>query len=1516
MLQNIIRAKHRHSRVQAEKPSQQNGKRCFEPLEDRHMLSGSPLNFDLSPEIWAEIHQAALIDFHGPDLSGKDGPLSNLGFDLTFLFNEFQFHETHSNGPFTAFNGLIRTIDDQVGVRIVAENDLEDIQAPVNGLGLQNHVIGGAVLAGLLPIESLDELAALDEVRFARPIYEPVTHVGLVDSEGDSAMKSDQVRDTVGVDGTGITVGVLSNSFDNLGGAVGDIASGDLPPEGVNVLLDDPEIEDGIDEGRAMLQIVHDVAPGAALAFHTASGGAEVLAAGILELAAAGSGVIIDDVNYSDQPFFQDGVIAQAVDTVVASGIPYFSAAGNNGVNSYQADFIDSGIPGASGGTLHDFDPDVAIDAFQQVTVPVGAVVATTFQWDEPFASVGGTGSASDLDFLIFGADETTLVNAEIVVGGTDGNIGADAVELVLFENDGSIDVDGIPGPDEVFNFAFELVNGPAPNVVKYIDFSQGMLTVEEFDTQSSTIFGHPNAVGAASIAASGFFNTADRRPLLNDFSSAGPTPIFFDTAGNRLAEPEIRQRPNLTGPDFVSTTVPGFEIFAGTSAAAPHAGAVAALILDAAGGAGSLSPDKIYTAMQETAIDILERVSVDDGTTVPILDGAGVDFFSGFGFIDALAAVNWAPPVVGTVFHDVNGDGMRDPTESGVSGVLVFIDEDNNGIASVVDFGGVSDDLGIYQIPGAPSTGILRAAIPPGTIATTPLAVDLFTVTDPVDFGIQASFDFGDAPNDGGSFLYPTTLAQDGARHLRVNNLFLGARIDSIIDGLPNVTATGDDAAGVADDEDGTFLASAWTAGAAGTLRVVGGIAAPQGLFNYWVDWNRDGDWDDAEEKVFANQALAFGENLLNFTVPAGAIPGLTYTRARLGIEQNLDVTGESGGGEVEDELILVQTLDSAEIADVIGIVDVTETRQTLGPQLYKFTAGDDGPFTIDATFSHDQGDINLYLFDGNGSLIATSTTTTNNEEISFEASGHADYFLQVVGTNAALVDVDFNGPEAVPLPVPLGAVDFVLLSGQSVSDGSEFLVEAMNTGTLTLQVDFSSALGSVDTVIYDLLDNVLANGAANGNQARVDIDAVQGQTYRLAIVGSHPDVDVRIVNQVRVGGNINVFGTEQDDSFQFKVNGDLQIAANGVSYDIVDDGWTRVLYDGGGGQDSITLTGGPLEELAVVEGDSVVLRSDNYAITGESLETIRVFNGGGEGRGILKDTASNDTVIARPTHTMTRNDTTVARLFDFDEIRVKSSEGGNDVAKFLGDAVGEELFVGTPDYGLLVGDNYLIKAYEFDKMLVFSNGSTTTDTARLFGSNYEDEFNGTPTDSRISGPGFFTRVFDFGSVTAFATAGGTHDHVTLRSDDPLHTFSATPNSAVLSGSGFTVRAARFSHVHLTADSLGASATVTGSAGSDLYSVTGTFSSLNGTDYWIYTHGISDVTVSGRGGDDTAKFNDIPAVDLIFGRDARASWNSSSFVFHADDFEVVRATARVGETATADVVDVVYAFEQFGSWN
>jgi hypothetical protein len=173
---------------------------------------------------------------------------------------------------------------------------------------------------------------------------------------------------------------------------------------------------------------------------------------------------------------------------------------------------------------------------------------------------------------------------------------------------------------------------------------------------------------------------------------------------------------------------------------------------------------------------------------------------------------------------------------------------------------------------------------------------------------------DFGDAPAP-----YPTLMANGGARHHANTNFCLGQLVDTEADGQPNATATGDDANGLA-DEDGVVFTSALVPGAnaTATVTLINNMPGWLAFLDGWVDFNADGDWADAGERIFNAQPLNVGANYLNFAVPATAAGGqTTYARFRLSWVGGLPCTGPDGDGEVEDYQVFIESLDFGDAPD-----------------------------------------------------------------------------------------------------------------------------------------------------------------------------------------------------------------------------------------------------------------------------------------------------------------------------------------------------------------------------------------------------------------------------------------------------------------------------------------------------------------------------------------------------------------------------------------------------------------------
>ncbi len=186
---------------------------------------------------------------------------------------------------------------------------------------------------------------------------------------------------------------------------------------------------------------------------------------------------------------------------------------------------------------------------------------------------------------------------------------------------------------------------------------------------------------------------------------------------------------------------------------------------------------------------------------------------------------------------------------------------------------------------------------------------------------------DFGDAPEDG--TLYPTTLARNGARHAVVPGYHMGGLIDAEPDGQPSADALGDDNnPSTADDEDGVTI-PVLTAGNAADIQIaVTDVPGMGGFLNAWIDFNADGDWDEANEQVLVNALPGTGPYTIQ--VPGGAAVGDTYARVRLSTVRGPGYDGAAPDGEVEDYLV---TIEEPTPADDLG--DAPDSTNHLGASM-----------------------------------------------------------------------------------------------------------------------------------------------------------------------------------------------------------------------------------------------------------------------------------------------------------------------------------------------------------------------------------------------------------------------------------------------------------------------------------------------------------------------------------------------------------------------------------------------------
>ncbi|MGH8247711.1 MAG: S8 family serine peptidase, partial [Gammaproteobacteria bacterium] len=482
------------------------------------------------------------------------------------------------------------------------------------------------IIQARIPVSRIEEVAWLPFVRFVRLPDYGVPHTGSVTSEGDSILLADQVRSQLGVNGSGVTVGVISDGIAGIfatgcttcGGAPGGpISTGDLPNatgtrNGVGVLTStsgaliaqsfraDGNLEGGLGgaptgaEGTAILEIVHDLAPGAQLRFANFSTSLEFNAA--VNFLAQNSDVVLDDIGFFTGPY--DGTSSVSANTATAlnnNANPiraYFTSVGNQARMHYQEDFLDSGLDGdavfglGQSGNVHQFQATADTDdifAFGPAPfdfvflcgtnnptvcngVPPGSfnTVIINLVWNDPFGASGN-------DYNLFLVEDST---GNVVAFSNDGQNGNDfPAEVVVFQNTGT---------EGFFDILIQNFNNSAAtrNFDMFIREPNGPVIfastgeVHNYNTVRSSVPAQSDAGGSpVSVMSVGAIDAAD----------PGNDDLEFDSSNGPTNDGRLK--PDVTGIDGVSVTgAGGFpSTFFGTSAAAPHGAGVAALLLQAA---------------------------------------------------------------------------------------------------------------------------------------------------------------------------------------------------------------------------------------------------------------------------------------------------------------------------------------------------------------------------------------------------------------------------------------------------------------------------------------------------------------------------------------------------------------------------------------------------------------------------------------------------------------------------------------------------------------------------------------------------------------------------------------------------------------------------------------------------------------------------------------------------------------------------------------------------------------------
>jgi hypothetical protein len=626
-----------------------------EQLEQRQLLSGNVFGISKVP---------VYVPTSGDINDFKSGPLGNAGALLGQLYVDYK-HFVKKGGSKSGFTSKIenslQTQGTSVAVTVRTRGSMADATTLVHSLGGQliDRVAVYHALDAWIPISQLSTLAQNSGVANVNPVYRAITSTaGIAPNQGDETLNADSLRSTFDVDGTGIKVGVLSNSVSRFERGLADSqATGDLPSD-VTVIQDGDDPMEDDDEGRAMLEEIHDIAPGAQLFFATAEPTQEAFAHNINQLVLAGCQVIVDDVSYFEEPDFQSGIIDQAItDAVVNHNVTYLSSAGN----ASSAGYTTQGrwVKDVNGRTLLDFDPSDGVSTRMRMTINAAGPI--TLEWDNPYNGIVGS-ATSDLDISFIDPN-----SGQIIMHTEDANLATGTPVDFIPAN--SV----IPGIYDVQISVSDLAPGAAlPTLVRFRSGQSGGSTPPfsdfQFPGMETSTFGHNAGQSTISVGAVPFFNAppfSSTTPIESEpFSSFGPVISVFTANGERRNKPITLLKPDLSGIDGVDTSFFGdrtandkdkdkLSNFFGTSAAAPNVAAVAALLLE-------VKPDATSTDIKNALLESAKQNPLN-GSKAGTFDPQG-----GFGLVNALTAAQALEPnfIVADIGHEI-GNSMTKGIDS-----------------------------------------------------------------------------------------------------------------------------------------------------------------------------------------------------------------------------------------------------------------------------------------------------------------------------------------------------------------------------------------------------------------------------------------------------------------------------------------------------------------------------------------------------------------------------------------------------------------------------------------------------------------------------------------------------------------------------------------------------------------------------------------------------------------------------------------------------------------------------------
>ncbi len=651
-----------------------------------------------------------------------------------------------------------------------------------------------------------------------------------------------------------------------------------------------------------------------------------------------------------------------------------------------------------------------------------------------------------------------------------------------------------------------------------------------------------------------------------------------------------------------------------------------------------------------------------------------------------------------------------------------------------------------------------------------------------------DGSLDYGDAPDP----TYPTLLANNGARHQFVEDIYLGQNIDVESDGRPTANADGDDT-WETDDENGIHFDTVLAQDSPGRITATVSLDSnhPYAYLDGWIDFNGDGKWDDKnEEHIFDAVEVQAGQNQLMIQVPAWAVIGDTYARFRLTTDGQLGnddpdsgptfagYMGQAADGEVEDYLVEI-------VPRPLLVNGVLSLSGTDGNDVFEFFSGETLRVKLNgAEFVYDLRDplgktlISQILFDGgSGDDTVLFHGSALDESVDLRPDRGVFNILRV--DKSAECTVDTTNVEYIEADAWLGqdVPDDVAVLHDSIDDdlfeGRPGLATMTRSGSVILRAEgfvnaqaLSSAGGSDTAQLHGSTDNDLFTG---------DSDSSQMETGNGYSIGANGFQVVSAYSEGYEDGNpdeadrADLSDSAGDDTF---TSYPTRAIMSGPGYEIEVHSFRYVDATSEDGTDRANMFDSPGDEIYTANPDWARLKTDEnsspapdnpFQVTVYSFRYVAASaSSGGDDAATLEDSPGEDTLKAGPTYAKLYGANFHNRADYFPIVYAEGKNGGEDVVE-LHDSPGDDEVIAGVNTMSLTGPGFKVSVSNFQHMVAFAGEGY--DEAHLQGTNGDDVFQGTPIYGKLISADRSFRAYGFDVVKAWG--GGGNDDAYLHDSD-----------------------------------------------------------------------------------------------------------------------------------------------------